>query len=70
MPVITPSVVARRPWSNKPFFYWFFPLAVADGCIDLAPPNDGACSPDTCDSAQVIAGPFCLKTCGRCSVQA
>lgn len=37
-----------------------------DGCSDT-PPAGGSCSADACDSDAMKAGPYCLKTCNRCS---
>jgi hypothetical protein len=35
-------------------------------CIDT-PPSGGSCVASECNSTAIIAGPYCLKTCGRCS---
>lgn len=45
------------------------PIALAGNCVDRAPAG-GSCTADQCDSTAYLAGPYCLKTCGRCTTAA
>lgn len=36
-------------------------------CTDVTPPDGTSCNSTLCGTQMYIAGPVCLKTCGRCS---
>lgn len=48
------------------FSWQLTPSLLVGDCADTPPPN-GTCSEDACNSDAVTAGPYCLKTCHRCT---
>lgn len=42
------------------------PPLLQGNCADVAP-TGVACALDQCNGTAIASGPYCLKTCGRCS---